>query len=94
MKNFHHRVNPVRWVALMGLASMAVSASAQIALTNPSYVGANNYVNDFNGGSTYSVKWNGRACTEALSEAEKAGTRERTEGNAGGVRVELRVRPG
>lgn len=60
MKNFHHRVNPVRWVALMGLASMAVSASAQIALTNPSYVGANNYVNDFNGGSTYSVKWNGR----------------------------------
>lgn len=60
MKNFNHRVYTVRWVALMGLAGLAVSASAQIALTNPSYVGANNYVNDFNGGSTYAVKWNGR----------------------------------
>jgi hypothetical protein len=32
------------------------------------------------------------ACTEATSEAEEAGRRERTEDNAGGVRVERRVR--
>ena len=38
------------------------------------------------------MKLTGPACTEALSEAEKAGTRERAEGNAGGVRVERRVR--
>jgi hypothetical protein len=34
----------------------------------------------------------GHACTEALNEAEEAGTREGSEGNAGGVRVELKVR--
>ncbi len=39
------------------------------------------------------MKLTGPACTEALSEAEEAGTREGAEGNAGGVRVELRVRP-
>jgi len=35
----------------------------------------------------------GPACTETMSEAEEAERRERAEGNAGGVRVELRVRP-
>ena len=39
------------------------------------------------------MKLTGPACTETMSEAEKAGTRERAEDNAGGVRVELRVRP-
>ena len=39
------------------------------------------------------MKLTGPACTEALSGAEKAGTRERAEGNAGGVRVERKVRP-
>ena len=39
------------------------------------------------------MKLTGHACTETLSEAEKAGTRKRTPGNAGGVRVERRVRP-
>ena len=39
------------------------------------------------------MKLTGHACTEATSGAEEAVTRERTEGNAGGVRVELRVRP-
>ena len=34
----------------------------------------------------------GPACTEALNEAEEAERRERAEGNAGGVRVERRVR--
>ena len=34
----------------------------------------------------------GPACTEALNGAEEDGTRERVEGNAGGVRVERRVR--
>ena len=34
----------------------------------------------------------GHACTEAMNEAEEAGRRERAEDNAGGVRVELRVR--
>ena len=38
------------------------------------------------------MKLTGPAWTEALSGAEKARTRERTEGNAGGVRVERRVR--
>ena len=38
------------------------------------------------------MKLTGPACTEALSEAEEAGRRERAEGNAGGVRVERRVR--
>jgi hypothetical protein len=38
------------------------------------------------------MKLTGHACTEALSGAEEAGTRERTEGNAGEVRVELKVR--
>ena len=32
------------------------------------------------------------ACTEALNGAEEARTRERTEDNAGGVRVEREVR--
>ena len=40
------------------------------------------------------MKLTGPACTEALSEAEKAERRERTEGNAGGVRVEREVRQG
>jgi hypothetical protein len=40
------------------------------------------------------MKLTGPACTEALNEAEEAGRRERTEGSAGGVRVERRVRPG
>jgi hypothetical protein len=35
----------------------------------------------------------GPACTEALNEAEEDESRERAEDNAGGVRVELRVRP-
>ena len=39
------------------------------------------------------MKLTGPACTEAMSEAEEAGTRERAEGNAGGVRVERVVRP-
>jgi len=39
------------------------------------------------------MKLTGPACTEAMSGAEEAGRRERTEDNAGGVRVELRVRP-
>jgi hypothetical protein len=39
------------------------------------------------------MKLTGPACTEALNEAEEAGRRERAEDNAGGVRVELRVRP-
>jgi len=34
----------------------------------------------------------GPACTEALSEAEDAECCEREEGNAGGVRVERKVR--
>ena len=38
------------------------------------------------------MKLTGPACTEALSEAEEAGTREGTEDSAGGVRVERRVR--
>jgi len=38
------------------------------------------------------MKLTGPACTEALNEAEEAGSWERTEGNAGGVRVERRVR--
>jgi hypothetical protein len=39
------------------------------------------------------MKLTGPACTEALSGAEEAERRERAEGNAGGVRVERRVRP-
>ena len=39
------------------------------------------------------MKLTGPACTEALNEAEEAVRRERTEDNAGGVRVELGVRP-
>ena len=38
------------------------------------------------------MKLSGPACTEAMNEAEEDGTRERTEDNAGGVRVELGVR--
>jgi len=38
------------------------------------------------------MKLTGPACTEAMSGAEEDGTRERAEGNAGGVRVERRVR--
>jgi len=38
------------------------------------------------------MKLTGPACTEAMSGAEEAGRRERAEDNAGGVRVELRVR--
>ena len=38
------------------------------------------------------MKLTGPACTEALSEDEEDGTRERAEDNAGGVRVERRVR--
>jgi DNA-binding HxlR family transcriptional regulator len=38
------------------------------------------------------MKLTGPACTEALNEVEEAGRRERTEGKAGGVRVERRVR--
>jgi len=34
----------------------------------------------------------GPACTEAMSEAEEAERRERAQDNAGGVRVERRVR--
>jgi len=37
------------------------------------------------------MKLTGPACTEAMSGAEKAGTRERAEDNAGGVRVERRL---
>ena len=39
------------------------------------------------------MKLTGPACTEALNGAEEAGRRERAEDNAGGVRVERRVRP-
>ena len=39
------------------------------------------------------MKLTGHACTEALNGAEKAGRREGAEGNAGGVRVERKVRP-
>jgi len=39
------------------------------------------------------MKLTGPACTEAMSGAEKAERREREEDNAGGVRVERRVRP-
>jgi hypothetical protein len=38
------------------------------------------------------MKLTGPACTEALSGAEEARRRERAEDNAGGVRVERRVR--
>ena len=38
------------------------------------------------------MKLTGTACAEALSGAEDAGTRERAKRNAGGVRVEQRVR--
>lgn len=38
------------------------------------------------------MKQSGPACTEALSEAEEGGSGERAKGNAGGVRVEWRVR--
>ena len=40
------------------------------------------------------MKLTGRACTEAMSEAEEAEQRKRAEDSAGGVRVELRVRRG
>jgi hypothetical protein len=39
------------------------------------------------------MKLTGPACTEALNGAEKARRRKRTPGNAGGVRVERKVRP-
>ena len=38
------------------------------------------------------MKLTGPACAEAMNEAEEAERRERAEGDAGGVRVELRVR--
>jgi len=38
------------------------------------------------------MKLTGPACTEVLNRAEEAVRRERAEGNAGGVRVERRVR--
>jgi len=38
------------------------------------------------------MKLTGPACTETPNEAEEAERRERAEGNAGGVRVERRVR--
>jgi len=69
MNHFNRRVNPVRWVALMGLAGMAISATAQTALTNPSYVGGWGYVNDFNGGSSYSQDWTGR---DTLNDGTKS----------------------
>jgi hypothetical protein len=40
------------------------------------------------------MKLTGHACTEALNGAEEDGTRERAQDNAGGVRVERRVRRG
>jgi hypothetical protein len=40
------------------------------------------------------MKLTGPACTKALNGDEEAGRRERTGDNAGGVRVERRVRPG
>jgi hypothetical protein len=39
------------------------------------------------------MKLTGPACTETMSEAEEAERRERAEDNAGGVRVERKVRP-
>jgi hypothetical protein len=39
------------------------------------------------------MKLTGPACAEAMNEAEEAERRERAEDSAGGVRVELRVRP-
>jgi len=39
------------------------------------------------------MKLTGPACTEAMNGAEEAERRERAEDNAGGVRVERRVRP-
>ena len=38
------------------------------------------------------MKLTGPACTEAMNEAEETRSRERAGGNAGGVRVERRVR--
>ena len=38
------------------------------------------------------MKLTGPACTEATNEAEEVRRRERADDNAGGVRVELRVR--
>jgi hypothetical protein len=38
------------------------------------------------------MKLSGPACTEAMSGAEESERRERAEDNAGGVRVERRVR--
>ena len=40
------------------------------------------------------MKLTGPACTEAMNEAEEAERRERAKDNAGGVRVERRVRQG
>jgi hypothetical protein len=40
------------------------------------------------------MKLTGHACTETMSGAEEARGKERAEGNAGGIRVERRVRPG
>ena len=40
------------------------------------------------------MKLTGPACTEALNGAEEAKRRERAEDNAGGVRVERKVRRG
>ena len=39
------------------------------------------------------MKLTGPSCTEAMNGAEEAERRERAEDSAGGVRVELRVRP-
>ena len=39
------------------------------------------------------MKLTGPACTEAMNGAEEARRRERSEGSAGGVRVEREVRP-
>jgi len=69
MKNSKFRVNPVCWAALVGLTCFAASASAQTALTNPSYSGGWGYVNDFNGGSTYTEDWTGR---DTLNDGTKS----------------------
>ena len=44
-------------------------------------------------GDAYRMKLTGPPCTEARSGVEEAGRRERAEDSAGGVRVELGVRP-
>jgi len=60
MKNSKRRVNSIAWVALLGLSCIAVSASAQLTLTNPTFTTGYDYNNDYNGGTSYYSDLNGR----------------------------------